>query len=143
MIGWVLTRGREDAAGAADDLAALVEPHGPLALVDDHHVRLFARACLLRARFGRRLAAGDEQGKKRDGQDTHGEHPTARCPPPAQSMKGSRTRMVSSRSGLVETSATGVSISSCTRLMYLIALAGRSAQLRAPAVLSLQPSSSS
>ena len=42
--------------------------------------------------------------------------------------------MVSSRSGLVDTSATGVSISSCTRWMYLIACAGRSAHDRAPAV---------
>ena len=56
-----------------------------------------------------------------------------------QSAKGSRTRIVSSRSGLVDTSATGQRISSSTRRMYLIACAGRSAQLRAPAVVSVQP----
>jgi hypothetical protein len=60
-----------------------------------------------------------------------------------QSTNGSVTRMVSSRSGLVDTSATGVSISSCTRWIYLIACAGRSAHERAPAVVSLQPSISS
>ena len=48
--------------------------------------------------------------------------------------------MVSSRSGLVESSATGTPISSSTRRMYLIAVAGKSAQERAPWVLSLQPS---
>jgi hypothetical protein len=53
------------------------------------------------------------------------------------------TRMVSSRSGLVDTSATGVSISSCTRWMYLIACAGRSAQLNARRRWCLQPSISS
>ncbi len=46
-------------------------------------------------------------------------------------------------SGLVLTSATGVSISSWTRWMYLIAWAGRSAHERAPAVVPLQPSISS
>ncbi len=56
-----------------------------------------------------------------------------------QSEKGSRTRIVSSRSGLVETSATGVRISSSTRRIYLIAWAGSCAQLRAPAVDSDQP----
>ena len=50
---------------------------------------------------------------------------------------------MSSRSGLVEISATGVSISSWTRWTYLIACAGKSAQLRAPAVVSRQPSISS
>lgn len=60
-----------------------------------------------------------------------------------QSTKGSRSRIVSSRSGLVETRATGVSISSCTRWTYLIALAGNWAKLRAPAVVSCQPSISS
>ena len=42
-------------------------------------------------------------------------------------LNGSRIRITSSRSGLVETSAIGVSISSCTRWIYLIACAGRSA----------------
>ncbi len=60
-----------------------------------------------------------------------------------QSAKGSRTRMVSSRSGLVESRATGASTSSSSRLTYLTAGAGRSAKLRAPRVLSDQPSSSS
>ena len=45
---------------------------------------------------------------------------------------GSVTRMVSSRSGLVLSSVTGVFVSSSTRRIYFTALAGRSAQLRAP-----------
>ena len=45
---------------------------------------------------------------------------------------GSVTRMVSSRSGLVDSSVTGVRVSSSTRLIYFTALAGSSAQLRAP-----------
>ncbi len=49
--------------------------------------------------------------------------------------------MVSSRSGLVDRSATGAPISSSTWRTYLIACAGRSAQLRAPTVDSFQPSS--
>ena len=60
-----------------------------------------------------------------------------------QSANGSRTRMVSFRSGEVESSATGHAINSSTRRTYLIALAGKSAQLRAPSVLSLQPGISS
>lgn len=47
--------------------------------------------------------------------------------------------MVSSRSGLVDNSATGQPISSSTRRTYLIASAGSSAQLRAPSVESDQP----
>ena len=58
----------------------------------------------------------------------------------SQSANGSRTRIVSSRSGLVESMATGASISSSIRRMYLIAVAGRSIQLRAPRVDSGQPS---
>src|SRR5689334_13654733 len=58
-----------------------------------------------------------------------------------QSANGSRTRIVSSRSGLVESIDTGAWISSSMRRMYLIAVAGRSAQERAPRVLSPQPSS--
>src|SRR5262245_43479888 len=58
-----------------------------------------------------------------------------------QSANGSFTRMVSSRSGLVERSATGASISSSMRRMYLIAVAGSCAQERAPLVDSRQPSS--
>ena len=54
--------------------------------------------------------------------------------------KGSRTRIVSLRSGLVDNRATGASINSSTRRMYLTAVAGRSAQERAPMVLSCQPS---
>src|SRR5258705_4029946 len=54
--------------------------------------------------------------------------------------KGSRTRMVSSRSGLVESSATGAPISSSTRRIYLIAVAGSSAHERAPRVDPLHPS---
>ena len=57
-----------------------------------------------------------------------------------QSVKGSRTSTVSSRSGLVDNSATGAPISSSTRRMYFTAAAGRSAQLRAPRVLSDHPS---
>ena len=45
---------------------------------------------------------------------------------------GSVTRIVSSRSGLVESSVTGVFVSSSTRRIYLTAFAGSSAQLRAP-----------
>jgi hypothetical protein len=56
-------------------------------------------------------------------------------------VKGSVTRMVSSRSGLVERSATGQPISSSMRRTYLIAWAGSSAQERAPAVVSDQPGS--
>ncbi len=48
--------------------------------------------------------------------------------------------MVSSRSGLVERRATGASINSSMRRIYLIEVAGRSAQLRAPRVDSAQPS---
>src|SRR5882672_4394279 len=47
---------------------------------------------------------------------------------------------VSSRSGLVESRATGASMSSSMRRIYLIEVAGRSAQLRAPRVDSAQPS---
>src|SRR5258708_3111333 len=57
-----------------------------------------------------------------------------------RATKGSRTRMVSSRSGLVESSATGAPINSSTRLIYLIAVAGSSAQERAPRVDPLHPS---
>ncbi len=53
--------------------------------------------------------------------------------PPRQPSKGFCTRIVSSRSGLVESSATGAPISSSMRRTYLIACAGRSAQERAPA----------
>ena len=60
-----------------------------------------------------------------------------------QSSKGSVTRIVSSRSGDVETSATGQSINSSILRTYLIALAGKSAHDRAPSVLSLQPGISS
>jgi len=58
-----------------------------------------------------------------------------------RSTNGSRTRIVSSRSGLVESKATGAPISSSTRRIYLIAVAGRSAQERAPRVDSRQPAS--
>ena len=57
-----------------------------------------------------------------------------------QVVKGSVTRMVSSRSGLVESMATGQPISSSMRRTYLIACAGSSAHERAPAVVSDQPS---
>jgi hypothetical protein len=60
-----------------------------------------------------------------------------------QAVNGSRTRIVSSRSGEVLTSATGQRISSSMRRTYLIARAGRSAQLRAPWVDPGQPSISS
>src|SRR5204862_7775361 len=65
---------------------------------------------------------------------------TASAQAVAQSVNGSRTRIVSSRSGLVDSIATGAPISSSRRRMYLIAVAGRSAQERAPRVLSVQPS---
>ncbi len=57
-----------------------------------------------------------------------------------QSTKGSCTRMVSSRFGLVESSATGAPISSSSRRTYLMHCAGSSAQERAPRVDSVQPS---
>ena len=56
-----------------------------------------------------------------------------------QSAKGSWTRMVSSRSGLVDSRATGASISSSMRRTYFTAAAGRSLKVRAPSVLSDQP----
>ena len=60
-----------------------------------------------------------------------------------QSSKGSVTRIVSSRSGEVDTSATGQSINSSILRTYLIALAGKSAHDFAPSVLSSQPDISS
>ncbi len=57
-----------------------------------------------------------------------------------QSSNGSFIRIVSSRSGLVESSATGHSISSSRYFTYLMAWAGSCAQLRAPAVVPFQPS---
>ena len=60
-----------------------------------------------------------------------------------QSSKGSVTRIVSSRSGEVDTSATGQSINSSILRTYLIALAGKSAHDLAPSVLSSQPDISS
>ncbi len=65
------------------------------------------------------------------------------CMTYCQSSKGSVTKIVSSRSGEVETSATGQSINSSILRTYLIALAGKSAHERAPSVLSLQPDISS
>ena len=62
---------------------------------------------------------------------------------PHQSANGSRTKIVSSRCGEVDTNATGHSINSSIRRTYLIACAGKSAQLRAPAVVSCQPGISS
>ena len=58
----------------------------------------------------------------------------------SQVSNGFCIKIVSSRSGLVESNATGHSTSSSIRLTYLIACAGRSAQDRAPAVLSFHPS---
>ena len=60
-----------------------------------------------------------------------------------QSSKGSVTRIVSSRSGEVDSSATGQSINSSILRTYFIALAGKSAQDLAPSVLSSQPDISS
>ncbi len=57
-----------------------------------------------------------------------------------QPSKGSRTRIVSSRSGLVESSVTGDSVNSSMRRTYFTAAAGKSAQDRAPRVEALQPS---
>ncbi len=51
-----------------------------------------------------------------------------------QSANGSVTKIVSSRSGLVESNVTGASTNSSTRLMYLIACAGKSAHDFAPLV---------
>ena len=60
--------------------------------------------------------------------------------PVVQPSNGSRTRIVSSRSGLVDSSVTGASTSSSIRRTYLTACAGRSAQERAPRVEPVQPS---
>src|SRR5262249_6383406 len=57
----------------------------------------------------------------------------------AQVSNGLRTRMVSSRSGLVDSSPTEQPPSSSIRRTYLIAGAGSSAHDRAPAVRSRQP----
>ena len=65
------------------------------------------------------------------------------CKTFCQSSKGSVTRIVSSRSGEVETSATGQSINSSILRTYLMALAGKSAHDLAPSVLSAQPDISS
>ena len=76
---------------------------------------------------------GDHLGR---GAKSSGRQPDPRRPLSPQSANGSRTSTVSSRSGLVDSSATGAPISSSSRRMYLIAVAGRSAQERAPRVLS-------
>ena len=52
---------------------------------------------------------------------------------------GSCIRMVSSRSGLVESNVTGAPMSSSIYLTYFMAAAGSWFQLRAPWVRSLQP----
>ncbi len=57
-----------------------------------------------------------------------------------QPANGSRTRMVSSRSGLVDRIASGASVSSSIQRTYFTAAAGRSDQERAPRVEALQPS---
>jgi len=51
-------------------------------------------------------------------------HDTERGETSLPRHEGSRTNIVSSRSGLVESSATGAPINSSTRLIYLIAVAG-------------------
>src|SRR5262249_51884013 len=65
------------------------------------------------------------------------------CPHPAsrktQASNGLRIRIVSCRSGLVDSKATGQPINSSIRRTYLIAWAGRSAHERARAVASCQP----
>ena len=58
-----------------------------------------------------------------------------------QSANGSVTKIVSARSGLVDSIATGASISSSMRLTYLMQCEGNCAQLRAPCVESVQPGS--
>lgn len=60
-----------------------------------------------------------------------------------QDWNGFWTRMVSSRSGLVDSSATGQPINSSTCRTYLIAAAGSSAHVLAPWVEHFQPSNSS
>lgn len=60
--------------------------------------------------------------------------------PTSQSRNGSWTRIVSSRSGLVDNSATGTPTSSSIRRTYFIACAGRSAHERALLVTPFQPS---
>ncbi len=60
-----------------------------------------------------------------------------------QSPNGSCIKIVSSRSGLVDSKITGASIISSIRLTYLMARAGRSAHERAPRVVSSQPAQTS
>ena len=60
-----------------------------------------------------------------------------------QVSNGLRIRIVSSRSGLVDSKATGQPINSSIRRTYLIAAPGSCVQLRAPAVFSDHPSNSS
>ena len=88
------------------------------------------------------LEPGDGAGDERivvghRGRYAHSQRPVNHAP---RSRKDCRIRIVSSRSGLVDSKATGQPINSSIRRTYLIACAGRSAQERAPAVLSFQPS---
>jgi hypothetical protein len=110
-------------AGARNWLKAR---HGPSPL-RDHDLFAASDAVEQREQLGLRLFGIDVDG--------HWRHP--------QSENGSRTNTVSSRSGLVDSIATGASISSSSRRMYLIAVAGSCAQERAPRVLSCQPSATS
>ena len=59
----------------------------------------------------------------------------------AYALNGSRIKITSSRSGLVDTNAAGQPINSSMRRIYLIAFAGRSREERAPRVVCFQPSS--
>src|SRR5690606_28459562 len=65
-----------------------------------------------------------------------------RSPPRAQ-WNGWRRRIVSSRSGPVDTMSIGAPATSASRSRYRFALAGSASQSRTPTVLSLQPGISS
>ena len=100
------------------------------------------RKCAKSARLSQKRSTRMSEIRQSDPENTH-ESATFVTLGLTHPANGSRTRMVSSRSGLVLTSATGQRISSSMRRTYLIACAGKSAQLRAPAVVPSQPSISS
>src|SRR5690606_7850747 len=96
----------------------------------------------------RRAVEERHEADRRHDIERQAEEQHHQCPAPSRApgqrlhaAKGSVTRIVSSRSGLVDSIATGQPINSSMRRTYLIACAGSSAQERAPAVVSDQPGS--
>jgi hypothetical protein len=86
------------------------------------------------------LLAGNRQEPSSGASLSAGRYEQRKLLSDLQSANGSVTSIVSSRCGDVDTNVTGHSISSSMRRIYLIACAGSSAQLRAPAVVPCQPS---